>query len=494
MAPARETVRTMRARTLAAILLVAAWSIDGEAHVGSPDVYYEGLAGRYRLLVAIRTPPVVPGVADIEVRVLDGTPREVRVVPLRLTGAGAVFAPVPDVATREPEDPRFFTARLWMMVSGTWQVRVAIEGAEGRGEVAIPVDALASRTLEMSPRFKLLFVPLGLLLAVGFVAIVGASVSQAQSAPGETRPVPRRRVWIAYGVASAVVVGVVAFGDVWWAAEASAYARYVYKPLEMDSAIEENGRLRLRLRDPGWLPFRVVGDFVPDHGHPMHLFLVRTPALDRLVHVHPAQLEEGLFAHPLPATDAGRYQLFADVVHQTGLPETIVASMDLESRTGELTGDDSAAAAPPDFEPDRLVAPLANGGRMIWERGPGPLRTKQATLFRFRVEDADGRPARDLELYMGMPGHAVFLKRDLSVFAHVHTSGTPSMASMALAASTLSAQPAGEAAHAGHLAAPELPAIVTFPYGFPRAGEYRIFVQIKRGGRVETAAFDARVS
>jgi hypothetical protein len=33
---------------------------------------------------------------------------------------------------------------------------------------------------------------------------------------------------------------------------------------------------------------------------------------------------------------------------------------------------------------------------------------------------------------------------------------------------------------------------VSFPYGFPRADEYRIFVQIKRGGRVETGVFDAR--
>jgi hypothetical protein len=38
-----------------------------------------------------------------------------------------------------------------------------------------------------------------------------------------------------------------------------------------------------------------------------------------------------------------------------------------------------------------------------------------------------------------------------------------------------------------------LPPVVSFPYGFPSAGTYRIFVQIKHNGQIETAAFDARV-
>jgi hypothetical protein len=34
---------------------------------------------------------------------------------------------------------------------------------------------------------------------------------------------------------------------------------------------------------------------------------------------------------------------------------------------------------------------------------------------------------------------------------------------------------------------------VGFPYGFPKTGDYRIFVQIKRAGQVETGVFDIHV-
>jgi hypothetical protein len=35
---------------------------------------------------------------------------------------------------------------------------------------------------------------------------------------------------------------------------------------------------------------------------------------------------------------------------------------------------------------------------------------------------------------------------------------------------------------------------VSFPYGFPKPGNYRMFVQIKRAGRVETGVFDTLVT
>lgn len=82
------------------------------AHVGSPDIYYEGNAGPYHLFVTIRVPQVVPGVAEIEVRSQSADVRRVRMVPLRITGPGSEYSPAPDVAEQSKADRQFFSGSL----------------------------------------------------------------------------------------------------------------------------------------------------------------------------------------------------------------------------------------------------------------------------------------------------------------------------------------------------------------------------------------------
>ena len=481
--------------------LMLAHATPLDAHVGSPDVFFEGQAGGYRLLVAIRTPLVVPGVADIEVRVLEGQPRELTVVPLRLTGPGAVFAPTADRAIRSIDDPRMFTAGLWMMVAGPWQVQITVDGDRGRGQASVPVDALASRVLQMDRRLALVLLPFGLFIVFGFIAIVGSGTGEAQTEPGQSlSPRRRRRAWIARGIAAVFVAIVLMLSNWWWNVEASNYADYVYKPLQMDPSLDSRGELSLTLRDPGWLGFRVLDDLAPDHGHVMHLFMVRTPNLDRLVHLHPTQTRTGTFNHRLPGADAGQYRLFGDIVHATGLAETAVADLTVPflEKTA-LEGDDSEASVGvgTTFEPQRTTAPLADGAHMVWQRDAMPLVARRPYQLMFRVEDAGGTPITDLEMYMGMPGHAIVIKRDLRVFAHIHPFGTAAMSSIALAASALPgvAQDAKAGSHEMHRTAGGAPAAtVSFPYGFPQPGDYRVFVQVRRKSGVQTGVFDVRVS
>ncbi len=457
------------------------------AHVGSPDVFFEGAAGPYPLFVTIRPPAVIPGVAEIEIRSSATDIHEVHITPLPLTGEGAKFAPTPDLAARSKDDPQFYTGSLWMMQSGSWQVRVAVTGERGRGQLAVPVPAVALRTSGMQTTLGAMLFGLMMLLSWGAVSIVGAGVREARLEPGaEPRPEDRRRARRVMAATALVVAGLLYLGNAWWKAEAGAYDRYIYKPLEMSASLEEGKRLVLKLRDPGWLRGRSIDDFIPDHTHLMHLFAMRTPELDRVFHLHPRMTASGVFTHELPDMPAGRYQLFADVVHKGGFPETIVAEIDLpDIAGGPLVGDDSSGAAPPissaDYE--RVVAPLADGSRMLWQRPSEAIAVKRPQAFRFQIVDKDGKPATDMELYMGMPGHAAFVRSDRKVFAHVHPSGSVPMASLALVS---------EDPHAGHGAA-ALPPAVGFPYGFPEAGSYRIFVQVRKSGKVQTGAFDVKV-
>ena len=135
----------------------------------------------------------------------------------------------------------------------------------------------------------------------------------------------------------------------------------------------------------------------------------------------------------LPALPAGRYQIYADIVQSSGFPETLVTQVDLPETAGHpLTGDDAGGAGPPlSLVPtDRTVAGLSGGYRMIWLRPSEPISARRLTSFQFRLEDAAGEPATDLELYMGMQGHAAFVKSDGSVFAHIHPSSTVPMAAL----------------------------------------------------------------
>jgi hypothetical protein len=475
------------------------------AHIGSPDVFLDATAGPYRLLVTIRPPHAIPGVADVEVRAMADGVRDIRIVPLPLTGPGAQFAPVPDRAVQSRDDPRLFVGHLWMMSAGAWQVRVTATGDGGSGMLSVPVPTLPQSTLEMGRALRAVLVLFMIVLAAGFVAIASAMAREARLEPGEAAgPQAKRRGRIAGAVAACVVAATVLLGNRWWSAEASDYARYVYKPLEGVPSVTADGRLRLMLRDPGWIGSRKLDDFVPDHDHLMHLFIV-SPALDRFWHLHPDEATTGTFELRLPDIPQGRYELFADLVHATGVSETVSTRLETPSIAGTpLTGDDSSWSAPstssvasgfpgpPKSGGDERSSRTSDGGSIVWVRDAQPLTPKRLTMFAFRVDDASGRPATDLELYMGMPGHAIFIRRDLRVFAHVHPAGSAPMAAMAIGERSLAPpQSAPVREHANHGGG--IPGTVSFPYGFPEPGDYRIFVQVKRRGQVETGVFDAHV-
>ena len=173
-------------------------------------MFVDANAGPYRLYVTVRPPHAIPGVAEVEVLTTSDDINDVRIVPLPLTGPGAQFAPVPDIAARHPSDPRLFTGTLWMMTAGAWQVRVAVNGARGEGHVAVPVPTFPQATLSMPPALGVLLAGLMLLLGTGLVAIISTITREAGLDPGQqVDAAHRRRGRIAGAITALVVIAAV---------------------------------------------------------------------------------------------------------------------------------------------------------------------------------------------------------------------------------------------------------------------------------------------
>jgi hypothetical protein len=486
-------------------LVLIAFSVPARAHVGSPDVYVQGDAGPYKLFVVVRPPLVIPGVADIELRSQTPGIDRIEITPIPLTGEASKYPPLPDAMQRPSADPQYFTGHLWIMATGSWQIRFTVFGSTGYGVFSAPVPATAigTRTMQTGLGLKLAF--LGILLIAGLVAIVGAAARESQLFPGAEVPLSRRRSgYVAMTITFTLLLGAVILGNQWWGAEAADYSRYVYRPLNMQAQLQPGNVLDLRLSDPGWLKQRKLDDFIPDHDHLMHLYMLRWPGMDVVFHLHPEQVGTGEFRLTLPSVPAGEYRLYADVVHQNGFPETIVSSVNLpEVSDRELTGDDAegtsvALETGGEAAQTSTTYRLPDGYTMVWKR-PDTLVAKTPYDFTFELLDPAGQPASEIGLYMGMLGHAAFVKADGSVFAHVHPSGTASMAAMMIAQAQNHQRPQISSAENDmalmsgmHTTHAGLPNTVSFPYGFPGPGTYRIIVQVKHGSVIETGFFDAQ--
>src|SRR5262249_12282507 len=265
-------------RRLVACMFLLLTATAPHAHVGSPDVYYEGNAGPYPLFVTVRLPQVIPGVAEIQVRSQSNDVRTMHIVPMRLTGPGSHLAPIPDEAQQSKADPQFFTGSLWLMEFGAVQVRISADGSRGKGEISVPVPSFAQRSLPMDKSLQGLLGFLMLFLAVGLISIVGAAVREG-NLERDASPAPSRvrRARVVMAITAILVAGILYLGRAWWNVEANTYQRYidVFKPPAAAITLEDGNRLLIRARRPddqfvssSYFPQQVsLEEVIPDHNH-----------------------------------------------------------------------------------------------------------------------------------------------------------------------------------------------------------------------------------
>ena len=496
-----------------AALLVAGLYLATAGHVGSKNVFFSGQAGPYAVSVVVRPPDVVPGLAEISVRVPggDGEVERITVRPVRWDAAPEGGAPPPDPAVPVPGDPRLYSAELWLMTVGAYRIEVTVEGSRGAGTASVPVTSVMLGVRDMPPALGGVLLLLGILLLAGAASIAGAAVRESRLNPDEAvQATHRRRGWFAMACTAALLLTAAYWGNAWWDAVDRDVRSGIFERLSVESAVNGDSGvpvLEVRITDPAWLG-RNWSPLVPDHGKLMHMFVVGTPGMDAFAHVHPVPADSATFRVPWPDLPPGEYRIYGDIVHESGFAQTVVdtvladAGVPAEGESGsvpEADPDDSSwmgTAAP--LSGPGTSTPLADGSTLQW-LGATELSVDEETVLSFAVRDPAGDPAV-LEPYMGMISHAALTRDDGSVFVHLHPAGTISMGSLSVLAPDMQATTDPGAMDAvsddpgGGPHDPGAAGRVEFPYAFPQPGSYTIWVQVKRAGEVLTGAFQVRVT
>jgi hypothetical protein len=514
-------VRARLALRRLSVVAVAMLAFAGaSAHVGSPDAFFVGRAGSYDVRIVVRPPEVIPGRAEVIVRVAQQDVREVRVRPVYWR-TGVSGAPVEDALHRIAGSDAIFTGTLWLMERGANSAYVTVDGQRGGGTVRVPLDAIATGSIPMPTATRWLLVVLGVGLFVGLLSIVRAAIGESVVPPSEkpsaTHVRRARRAFMAgIPVLSLALLG----GWRWWVAEDRAAAEAAHRPLRVRSTLRLQDAVpiyTLTVNDPLWSDPDVGGAIMPDHGKMMHLFLVGDSAF---AHLHPTMRDSVRFETALPSLPPGRYRVFGDVVHESGYARTLIAALDISSReqlaastkagavsstaASALDADDAwlAGAMPSDAASS---VRLSNGAMVRWLGAGNEIRERSDARLRFAVTNADGQPAT-MEPYLGMAAHAVVMRDSGDVFVHLHPMGTTSNAAQqsfvlrdrgdTSANGRLRLRDTASATHdaMAHGAtssdvSANAASTVEFPYEFPKAGRYRVWVQLRLAGRVETAPF-----
>jgi hypothetical protein len=192
--------------------------------------------------------------------------------------------------------------------------------------------------------------------------------------------------------------------------------------------------LRFRIVDKDG---ETVRDFDVEHEKRMHLIVARRD-LTGFQHLHPTQAPDGTWSAPVRLDAAGSYRMFADFSHDE-TPRTLAADLRV----------DGAA----DLRP--LPAPRTTA---VSDGGYDVRLDRSGDELNFAIS-RDGEPVTT-EPYLGAGGHLVALREGDMAFLHVH--------------------PTGDGPN--------------FAVEFPTPGRYRLFLQFKHEGRVQTVAFTQEVA
>jgi hypothetical protein len=527
------------------------------AHIGSSGVIVQKKAGPYQLLVSVMPPDVIPGTATVTVFVEKGRVRSIQARPIYFD-SGDEGAPTHDVLTVQGGNRYEGVVWLMDSGSSSIQLAIDGPDGKAEVVVPIMSIATAQRDMPVGTGFVLAVLGLllvAMMITIIGASNADGIVPPGQQLPKTFRR--RRLIGMSIGTVVLVLL-LTGWRSWWVSSAEEYRNEQLYQPMPIHTSVKAIGsqrQLTIQFDTTGfahnWQKRRAISYVLPDHGKLMHAFLIRTPGLDAFAHLHPNRRDTLHYDATLPALPGGKYLLYADVVYRSGYAETMTDTIDIpESAATAITTsnpsdpDDSwlvaepmgvkaSAVNVPHLDNDMVVCgkpsasvKLADGSTMLWTDKPSKtLESGKVYTLKFAVADAQGKAA-PLEPYLGMSGHAAILRSDGSVYIHLHPIGTYSMAaegsltsriadtsrtfhypdaskfrdSIDTYVAQLKALPEAEKNKRLQASMPEMnhkmavDNMVQFPYAFPKAGHYRIWVQVKRNGQVLTGVFDTQVN
>lgn len=204
-----------------------------------------------------------------------------------------------------------------------------------------------------------------------------------------------------------------------------------------------------------------ITEFDQLHERRMHLIIVRRDG-EGFRHLHPEMNKAGTWRAPIEFSEAGDYRAFADF-SVAGEQHTLASDLFVSG------GSFKARPFPP---PESLDS--TNGYEVRLHAGQPHAGESSSLTF---AVSRGGEDVDDLSPYLGAKGHLVALREGDLAFLHVHP----------VEAEEAHAHGGHEEGGAGALNE------VAFAASFPTAGNYRLYLQFKHEGSVQTAQFTVSV-
>ena len=221
------------------------------------------------------------------------------------------------------------------------------------------------------------------------------------------------------------------------------------------------------------------------HEKPMHLLVVSRD-LAEFYHIHPEQSADGSYrvSHVFP--NGGDYKLYADFTPKDAVQ--VVEQIDIK-----VAGTERAKVA---LAADSKFEKTVDGLKIVMKPSAEIKAGQELTLDFQAFDAASGRPATDLQNYLGELAHFVIISEDMKDFVHAHPMAKgEKMSDMKMDGKKAGNHPSDGHDHStmeGTVTKPSA-SEVSAHTAFPRAGFYKLWAQFQRGGRVISVPFIVNV-